>query len=151
MIDGTDLIRNSFYDIGIAVSTERGLVVPVLRDADQMSFGAVEYQIREYAGKARDKKLTPDEMSGGTFTITNGGVFGSLLSTPIPTPPQTAVLGMHTIQKRPMGINDEIVIRDMMYLALTYDHRIIDGKAAVTFLVRIKQLIEDPRAMLLDV
>ncbi len=151
MIDGTDLIRNSFYDIGIAVSTERGLVVPVLRDADQMSFGAVEYQIREYAGKARDKKLTPDEMSGGTFTITNGGVFGSLLSTPIPTPPQTAVLGMHTIQKRPMVINDEIVIRDMMYLALTYDHRIIDGKAAVTFLVRIKQLIEDPRAMLLDV
>jgi 2-oxoglutarate dehydrogenase E2 component (dihydrolipoamide succinyltransferase) len=150
MIDGTDIIHNDFFDIGIAVSTERGLVVPVLRDADQMSFAAIEYQIREYAGRARDKKLTPDEMSGGTFTITNGGVFGSLLSTPIPTPPQTAVLGMHTIQQRPVAIDGEVVIRSMMYLALTYDHRTIDGKEAVSFLSALKRLVESPETMLLD-
>ncbi len=150
MLDGTDLVKNNFYDIGIAVSTERGLVVPVLRDADSMTFAQIEDQIRSYALRAREKKLTPDEMSGGTFTITNGGVFGSLLSTPIPTPPQTAVLGMHSIQQRPMVVNGEIAVRDMMYVALTYDHRVIDGREAVSFLAKVKTEVEDPRTMLLD-
>ncbi|CAI8365722.1 MAG: Dihydrolipoyllysine-residue succinyltransferase component of 2-oxoglutarate dehydrogenase complex [Porticoccaceae bacterium UBA1117] len=133
------------------MSTERGLVVPVLRNAENMSIATVENAISNYAGKARDGKLTIDEMTGGTFTITNGGVYGSLLSTPILNPPQSAILGMHKIQQRPMAINGEVVIRPMMYLALSYDHRLIDGKDAVQFLVAIKQLIEDPAKILLEI
>jgi 2-oxoglutarate dehydrogenase E2 component (dihydrolipoamide succinyltransferase) len=151
MIEGDEILYNNFFDIGVAVSTDRGLLVPVVRDADRLSFAEIETKIRGFAQKAREKKLSPDELVGGTFTITNGGVFGSLLSTPIPNPPQTAILGMHAIQKRPVAVNDEIVIRPMMYVALTYDHRIIDGKQAVSFLVRIKELIEDPKRLLLDI
>ena len=150
-IDGTDIVYHGYQDIGVAVSTERGLVVPVLRNAENMSIATVENAISSYAGKARDGKLTIDEMTGGTFTITNGGVYGSLLSTPILNPPQSAILGMHKIQQRPMAIDGQVVIRPMMCLALSYDHRLIDGKDAVQFLVAIKQLIEDPAKILLEI
>lgn len=151
MIDGREIVYNNFYDIGVAVSTDRGLVVPVLRDADAMSFAQIEASILDMAGRARDRKIAPDELAGGTFTITNGGVFGSLLSTPLPNYPQTAILGMHAIQKRPIAVDDQVVIKPMMYVALSYDHRLIDGREAVQFLVAIKSLIEDPQALLLDV
>jgi len=150
-IDGSDIVYHGYQDIGVAVSTERGLVVPVLRNAENMSIATVENTISTYAGKARDGKLTIDEMTGGTFTITNGGVYGSLISTPILNAPQAAILGMHKIQERPMAVNGEVVIRPMMYLALSYDHRLIDGKEAVQFLVAIKQLIEDPAKILLEI
>jgi 2-oxoglutarate dehydrogenase E2 component (dihydrolipoamide succinyltransferase) len=150
-IDGSDIVYHGYQDIGVAVSTERGLVVPVLRSAENMSIATIENTISAYAGKARDGKLTIDEMTGGTFTITNGGVYGSLLSTPILNAPQAAILGMHKIQERPMAVNGEVVIRPMMYLALSYDHRLIDGKEAVQFLVVIKQLIEDPAKILLEI
>ena len=150
-IDGTDIIYHGYQDIGVAVSTERGLVVPVLRNAENMSIATIENSIGDLAGKARDGKLTIDEMTGGTFTITNGGVYGSLLSTPIINPPQTAILGMHSIQQRPVVVDGEIVIRPIMNLALSYDHRLIDGKDAVRFLVAIKQLIEDPAKILLEI
>ena len=150
-IDGTDVVYHGYQDVGVAVSTERGLVVPVLRNAENMSIATIENSITDYAGKARDGKLTIDEMTGGTFTITNGGVYGSLLSTPIINPPQTAILGMHSIQQRPVAVNGQIEIRPMMNLALSYDHRLIDGKDAVQFLVTIKQLIEDPAKILLEI
>ena len=149
-IDGNDVVYHGYQDIGVAVSTEDGLVVPVLRDADFMSIADVEAAIRDLGLKARDKKLTIDEMTGGTFTVSNGGVFGSLLSTPILNPPQTAILGMHTIKDRPVAVDGEVVIRPMMYLALSYDHRLIDGKTAVQFLVTVKELIEDPSRILLQ-
>lgn len=149
-IDGDDIIYHGYYDVGVAVSSDRGLVVPVLRDTDNMGLADIEGGIRDYAIKAREGKLSIDEMTGGTFTITNGGVFGSLLSTPIINPPQTAILGMHAINERPMAVNGEVVILPMMYLALSYDHRLIDGKDAVQFLVTIKELIEDPAMLLLD-
>lgn len=151
MIDGQEIVYNNFYDIGVAVSTERGLLVPVLRDADMMSFAGIEGTILDLAQRARDKKIAPDELAGGTFTITNGGVFGSLLSTPLPNYPQTAILGMHAIQKRPIAVDDQVVIKPMMYVALSYDHRLIDGREAVQFLVAVKTLIEDPQALLLEV
>ncbi|MGB2317494.1 MAG: 2-oxoglutarate dehydrogenase complex dihydrolipoyllysine-residue succinyltransferase [Litorivicinaceae bacterium] len=150
-IDGNDVVYHGYYDIGVAVSTERGLVVPVLRDCDRMSIAEVEGGIRSYAAAAQEGKLAIEDMTGGTFTITNGGVFGSLLSTPILNPPQTAILGMHKIQERPMAVNGQVVIQPMMYLALSYDHRMIDGKDAVQFLVAIKDMLEDPARMLLDV
>lgn len=151
-IDGDDIIYKNYYNIGVAVSTDQGLVVPVLRDADQMSFAGIEGKIGEFAGKARDGKITIDEMTGGTFTVTNGGVFGSLMSTPIINPPQVGILGMHKIQKRPMVMPDgSIEARPMMYVALTYDHRIIDGRESVSFLVKIKEAMEDPQRLLLDV
>lgn len=150
-IDEKDIIYHGFFDIGIAVSSDRGLVVPILRDVDAMSFADIENKIVEYGQKARDSKLTIDELTGGTFTITNGGIFGSLLSTPILNPPQSAILGMHKIQDRPMAINGEVVILPIMYLALSYDHRIVDGKDAVQFLVTIKNLLEDPARLLLQV
>ena len=149
-IDGDDIVYHGYYDVGVAVSSDRGLVVPVLRDTDSMGLADIEGGIRDYAIKAREGKLSIDEMTGGTFTITNGGVFGSLLSTPIINPPQTAILGMHAINERPMAVNGEVVILPMMYLALSYDHRLIDGKDAVQFLVTIKELIEDPAMLLLD-
>ncbi len=150
-IDGNDIVYHGYQDIGVAVSSERGLVVPVLRDADQMSLAEIEGGIAEYGRKARDGKLTIEEMSGGTFTLSNGGVFGSLMSTPILNPPQTAILGMHKIQERPMAVGGQVVILPMMYLALSYDHRMIDGKEAVQFLVTVKELLEDPARILLDV
>ena len=150
-IDGNDIVYHGYQDIGVAVSTEKGLVVPVLRDVDAMGLADIERGIVDYAGKARDGKLGIEEMQGGTFTITNGGTFGSLMSTPILTPPQTAILGMHKIQDRPMAINGQVEIRPMMYLALSYDHRMIDGKEAVQFLVTIKELLEDPARILLDI
>ncbi|MDG2089783.1 MAG: 2-oxoglutarate dehydrogenase complex dihydrolipoyllysine-residue succinyltransferase [Gammaproteobacteria bacterium] len=150
-IDGSDIIYHGYQDIGVAVSSPRGLVVPVLRDADAMSLACIEKSIRDYGLKARDGKLSIEEMTGGTFTISNGGVFGSLLSTPILNLPQTAILGMHKIQERPMAVNGEVKILPMMYLALSYDHRMIDGKEAVQFLVTIKELLEDPARILLDV
>ena len=150
-IDGSDIVYHGYYDIGVAVSTERGLVVPVLRDCDRMSIAEVEGGIKNFAVAAKDGKLSLDDMTGGTFTITNGGVFGSLLSTPILNPPQTAILGMHKIQERPMAVNGQVVVLPMMYLALSYDHRMIDGKDAVQFLVTIKDMLEDPARMLLDV
>lgn len=150
-IDGQDIIYHGFYDIGIAVSTERGLVVPVIRDADLLSMANIEQSISDFAGRARQGKLSMDEMQGGTFTITNGGVFGSLLATPIINPPQTAILGMHKIQDRPIAENGQVVIRPMMYLALSYDHRLIDGKDSVQFLVSIKELLEDPSRLILNV
>jgi len=150
-IDGNDIVYHGYQDIGVAVSSPRGLVVPVLRNADHLSLAQVEAQIREYGMKAQDGKLSMDEMSGGTFTISNGGVFGSLLSTPILNPPQTAILGMHKIQERPVAVNGEVQIRPMMYLALSYDHRMIDGKEAVQFLVTIKDLLEDPARILLEI
>ena len=150
-IDGNDIVYHGYYDVGVAVSTERGLVVPVLRDCDRISIAEVEDSIKNYAVAAKDGKLAIEDMTGGTFTITNGGVFGSLLSTPILNPPQTAILGMHKIQERPMAVNGQVVIQPMMYLALSYDHRMIDGKDAVQFLVAIKEMLEDPARMLLDV
>ncbi len=150
-IDGNDIVYHGYQDIGVAVSSDRGLVVPVLRDVDGMGLADVEAGIRNYGLKARDGKLGIDDMTGGTFTISNGGVFGSLLSTPIINPPQTAILGMHKIQERPMAVNGEVVILPMMYLALSYDHRMIDGKEAVQFLVTIKELLEDPARIILDV
>jgi 2-oxoglutarate dehydrogenase E2 component (dihydrolipoamide succinyltransferase) len=150
-IDGNDIVYHGYQDIGIAVSTEKGLVVPILRDTDQMGLADIENKIREYGLKGRDGKLTIEEMTGGTFTITNGGVFGSLMSTPILNPPQAAILGMHKIQERPMAVNGKVEILPMMYLALSYDHRLIDGKDSVQFLVTIKELLEDPARILLDV
>jgi len=150
-IDGTDLVYHNFFDISIAVSTPRGLVTPVLRDTDQMSMADVEKKIRELAIKGRDGKLTVDEMTGGNFTVTNGGVFGSLISTPIINLPQSAILGMHKIQDRPMAVDGKVEILPMMYLALSYDHRIVDGKGSVGFLVTIKELLEDPTRLLLDI
>jgi 2-oxoglutarate dehydrogenase E2 component (dihydrolipoamide succinyltransferase) len=150
-IDGNDMVYHGYQDIGVAVSTDRGLMVPVLRDTDSMSLADVESTIADFGKRGRDGKLGMDDMQGGTFTITNGGVFGSLMSTPILNPPQTAILGMHKIQERPMAVNGEVVILPMMYLALSYDHRMIDGKEAVQFLVTIKDLLEDPARMLLDV
>jgi len=150
-IDGSDMVYHGYQDIGVAVSTEKGLVVPVLRDVDSMGLADIESGIVEYAGKARDGKLGIEEMQGGTFTITNGGTFGSLMSTPIINPPQTAILGMHKIQDRPMAIDGQVEIRPMMYLAVSYDHRMIDGKEAVQFLVTIKELLEDPTRILLDI
>jgi len=149
-IDGTDIIYKNFYDISIAVGTDKGLVVPVLRDCDELSLGGIEKGIGALGAKARDGKLSMDDMSGGTFTISNGGVYGSLMSSPILNPPQSGILGMHKIEKRPVVVDDQIVIRPMMYLALSYDHRIVDGKEAVTFLVRVKECLEDPERMLLD-
>ncbi|MCH9827363.1 MAG: 2-oxoglutarate dehydrogenase complex dihydrolipoyllysine-residue succinyltransferase [Gammaproteobacteria bacterium] len=150
-IDGTDVVYHGYYDIGIAVSSPRGLVVPILRDADALSFAEIETAIGEYGQRAKDNKLTMEDLTGGTFSITNGGVFGSLLSTPILNPPQSAILGMHGIQQRPMVVDGEIVVRPMMYLALSYDHRIIDGREAVLFLRTIKELLEDPGRLLLQV
>lgn len=150
-IDGSDIVYHGYQDIGVAVSSPRGLVVPVLRNADHMSLAQVEAKIREFGLKAQDGKLSIDEMTGGTFTISNGGVFGSLLSTPILNPPQTAILGMHKIQERPMAVNGKVEILPMMYLALSYDHRMIDGKEAVQFLVTIKELLEDPARILLEI
>ena len=150
-IDGNDLVYKNYYDIGVAVGTPQGLVVPVLRDADTLSFAGIEKAIGDFGKKARDGKLSMDEMSGGTFTISNGGVYGSLMSTPIINPPQSAILGMHKTQDRPVAIGGKVEIRPMMYLALSYDHRIIDGREAVTFLVRVKEAIEDPQRLLLEV
>jgi 2-oxoglutarate dehydrogenase E2 component (dihydrolipoamide succinyltransferase) len=150
-IDGPDIVFQHFYDIGVAVSTERGLVVPVLRDADKLSFAGIEKAIADLAQKARDNKISVTDLQGGTFTITNGGVFGSLLSTPILNPPQSGILGMHAIQRRPVAVDDQVVIRPMMYLAFSYDHRLIDGREAVSFLVRVKECVENPDRMLLEV
>ena len=150
-IDGNEVVYHGYQDIGVAVSTDRGLVVPVLRDADQMSIAEIESGIAEYGTKARDGKLTIEEMTGGTFTITNGGVYGSLMSTPILNPPQTAILGMHSIKERPIAEEGEVVIRPMMNLALSYDHRLIDGREAVLFLVAIKDMIENPAKILLEI
>lgn len=149
-LDGDDIVYHGYYDIGVAVSSNRGLVVPVLRDTDRMSMADVEAKIREFGGKAQEGKLGLEDMVGGTFTISNGGVFGSLMSTPILNPPQTAILGMHAINDRPMAVNGEVKILPMMYLALSYDHRMIDGKEAVQFLVTLKELVEDPTMLLLD-
>jgi 2-oxoglutarate dehydrogenase E2 component (dihydrolipoamide succinyltransferase) len=150
-IEGTDIIYHNYYDIGIAVSTERGLMVPIVRDVDQMSFADFEKELGEIAGRAQAGTIGMEELTGGTFTITNGGIFGSMMSTPILNQPQSAILGMHSIQKRPMVVDDEIVVRPMMYLALTYDHRIIDGKDSVQFLVKVKELLEDPGRLLLEI
>jgi 2-oxoglutarate dehydrogenase E2 component (dihydrolipoamide succinyltransferase) len=150
-LDGSDIVYHGYQDIGVAVSSPRGLVVPVLRNADNMGLAQVEKEIREYGEKARDGKLAIEDMTGGTFTISNGGVFGSLLSTPILNPPQTAILGMHKIQERPMAVDGQVVVLPMMYLALSYDHRMIDGKEAVQFLVTIKDLLEDPTRLLLEI
>ncbi len=149
-IDGQELVQRHYYDIGIAVGTDRGLMVPVLRDCDQMGFGTIEKAIAQYAQNARDGTISLDDLQGGCFTVTNGGIYGSLLSTPILNPPQSGILGMHKIQKRPMVIGDQILVRPMMYLALSYDHRVVDGKEAVTFLVHVKDCIENPATMLLD-
>ncbi|HYM18470.1 MAG TPA: 2-oxo acid dehydrogenase subunit E2, partial [Micropepsaceae bacterium] len=149
-IDGDDIVYKNYYDIGVAVSTERGLVVPVVRDADALSLAEIEKQIAEFGARARDNKLKLEELLGGTFTISNGGVFGSLMSTPILNMPQSGILGMHKIQNRPVAVGDKIEIRPMMYLALSYDHRLVDGREAVTFLVRVKENLEDPQRLLLD-
>jgi 2-oxoglutarate dehydrogenase E2 component (dihydrolipoamide succinyltransferase) len=149
-LDGNDIVYHEFYDIGVAVSTDRGLMVPVLRSAELMSFAEIEVAVGAYAQKARDGSITLEELSGGTFTLTNGGVFGSLMSTPILNPPQVAILGMHKIQERPMVVDGEIKVRPMMYLALTYDHRIVDGRESVQFLVAIKEALEDPARLLLQ-
>ncbi len=150
-IDGEDILYHGYFDIGIAVSTDRGLVVPILRDADQLDFAEIEKKISDFASKAREGMLSLEDLQGGTFTITNGGIFGSLLSTPLLNPPQSAILGMHAIKKRPMVVNDEIVIRPMMYLALTYDHRLIDGREAVLFLRTIKEILEAPERLFLGI
>lgn len=150
MIDGDEIVTFKSYDIGVAVSTERGLMVPVIRNCDQLNFGGIEKEIEVYAKKARDGSISIDDLRGGSFTITNGGIFGSLLSTPILNPPQSAILGMHSIVKRAVVVDDEIAIRPMMYVALSYDHRIVDGKEAVLFLVHLKQSLEDPSRLLLD-
>jgi 2-oxoglutarate dehydrogenase E2 component (dihydrolipoamide succinyltransferase) len=149
-IQGDEMILKHYFDIGVAVGASEGLVVPVLRDADRMSFAEIESQIRGFAKKAEDGTLSLADLKGGTFTITNGGVFGSLVSTPILNPPQVGILGLHKIQDRPVAVNGQVVVRPMMYTALTYDHRIVDGSEAVRFLVRIKELVEDPGALLLD-
>jgi len=150
-VDGTDIVYHGYYDIGIAVGSPRGLVVPILRNADELSFADIEKAIRQYGQKAQDGSLSYEELSCGTFTISNGGVYGSMLSTPILNPPQSGILGMHNIIQRPVAENGEVVIRPMMYLALSYDHRIVDGKDAVQFLVSIKQNLEDPARLLLDI
>ena len=149
-IDGTDLIYKNHYDIGVAVGTEKGLVVPVVRDAETLSLAGIEKAIGALGKKARDGQLSIDDMQGGTFTISNGGVYGSLMSTPILNAPQSGILGMHKIQDRPMVVGGQIVVRPMMYLALSYDHRVVDGQGAVTFLVKVKDYIEDPQRLLLD-
>jgi 2-oxoglutarate dehydrogenase E2 component (dihydrolipoamide succinyltransferase) len=149
MLEGNDLVYNHRYHIGIAVSLEQGLVVPVVRDADRLTFAAIEARIAELAQAAKDKRLSPEDLAGGTFSITNGGVFGSLLSTPIPAFPQTGILGMHAIQKRPVVVDDQVAIRPMMYVALTYDHRVIDGRDAIGFLCTVKALLEQPERLLL--
>jgi 2-oxoglutarate dehydrogenase E2 component (dihydrolipoamide succinyltransferase) len=150
-LDGDEIVLNNFFDIGVAISTDKGLLVPVLRDADQLSFAGIEKAIAGYAKKARDGKIQMSDLDGGVFTITNGGTFGSLLSTPILNPPQCGILGMHTIQERPVAIAGRVEIRPMMYVALTYDHRLVDGKEAVTFLVTVKEIVENPAAVLLEV
>jgi 2-oxoglutarate dehydrogenase E2 component (dihydrolipoamide succinyltransferase) len=150
-IDGGDVVTNHYYDIGIAVSTDRGLVVPVLRDADRLSMSEVEARIADFSRRAQDRTLQLSDLTGAVFTISNGGVFGSMMSTPILNPPGSAILGMHAIKKRPVVVDDEITVRPMMYLALSYDHRIIDGREAVTFLRRIVECIEDPERMLLEI
>ncbi len=150
-IDGNEVVYQNYFDIGVAVSTEKGLMVPVVRDADHLSFAAIEKAIGAYATKAREGTISVDDLRGGTFTITNGGIFGSMLSTPILNPPQSGILGMHAIKKRPVVVNDQIVIRPMMYLALSYDHRLIDGREAVSFLVRVKDCLEDPERLMLGV
>jgi 2-oxoglutarate dehydrogenase E2 component (dihydrolipoamide succinyltransferase) len=150
-IEGDDIVYKNYYDMGVAVSTEKGLIVPVLRDADKLSLAAIEAGIHDFGIRARDGKLKLEELQGGTFTISNGGVFGSLMSTPILNAPQSGILGMHKIQPRPMAIDDKVVIRPMMYLALSYDHRMVDGREAVTFLVRVKENLEDPQRLLLDI
>jgi len=149
-IDGTDVIENHFYDIGVAIGTEKGLIVPVLRDCDQKSFARIEQDILDYAKKGKEGKIAIEDLQGGVFTISNGGTYGSLLSTPILNPPQSGILGMHTIQQRPVALNGHVVIRPMMYLALSYDHRLVDGKEAVTFLIRIKDALEAPHRLLLE-
>jgi 2-oxoglutarate dehydrogenase E2 component (dihydrolipoamide succinyltransferase) len=149
-IDGQDLVYKNYYHIGIAVGTEKGLVVPVVRDADDLSVAGIEKKIADFGKRARDGKLSIDEMQGGTFTITNGGIYGSLMSTPILNAPQSGILGMHRIEDRPVVRNGQVVVRPMMYLALSYDHRIVDGKEAVTFLVRVKDALEDPARLVLD-
>jgi 2-oxoglutarate dehydrogenase E2 component (dihydrolipoamide succinyltransferase) len=149
-IDGDDVVYKNHYDVGVAVGTEQGLVVPVVRNADRMSFAEIEKMIAEYGRRARDGKLTIEELSGGTFTISNGGIYGSLMSTPILNPPQSGILGMHKIERRPVALGDKIEIRPMMYVALSYDHRIVDGREAVTFLVRIKECVEDPSRILFE-
>ena len=150
-IQGDEMILKHYYDIGVAVGASEGLVVPVLRDADALSFSEIERQIREFAKRAEDGTLSLADLKGGTFTITNGGVFGSLLSTPILNPPQVGILGLHAIQQRPVALNGQVVIRPMMYVALTYDHRLVDGREAVTFLKRVKECVESPARILLDV
>ena len=149
-LDGDDLVYHHFYDIGVAISTDQGLLVPIVRDADKLHFAEIESVIADYAERARSKKIKIDELTGGTFTITNGGVFGSMLSTPIPAYPQTAILGMHAIKKRPVVVDDKIVIRPIMYVALSYDHRVIDGKKAISFLMAVKNYIEEPDKLLLE-
>jgi 2-oxoglutarate dehydrogenase E2 component (dihydrolipoamide succinyltransferase) len=146
-MDGDEIISPQFVDVGIAVSTPKGLMVPIVRNAESKSIPQIELEIKELAGKARNKKISVDELTGGTFTITNGGVFGSLLSTPIINPPQSAILGMHNIQERPVAIDGQVVIRPMMYIALSYDHRIIDGKDSVGFLVKVKEFLENPERL----
>jgi len=150
-VDGDDIVYKNYYDIGVAVGTEQGLVVPVVRDADRLGFADVEKRIADLGRRARDGKLTIDELTGGTFTISNGGVYGSLMSMPILNPPQSGILGMHKIQNRPMAIGDKIEIRPMMYITMSYDHRIVDGREAVTFLVRLKECIEEPERLILDI
>jgi 2-oxoglutarate dehydrogenase E2 component (dihydrolipoamide succinyltransferase) len=149
-IDGQDIVYHGYYDIGIAVSTERGLVVPIIRNADRLGLAGLEKAIGDFAQRARNNQITIDDMTGGTFTITNGGVFGSLLATPILNPPQAGILGMHKIEERPIAENGQVVIRPMMYIALSYDHRLIDGKESVQFLVTLKELLEDPARLVLD-
>ncbi len=150
-LDGADIVYHNYCNIGVAVSTERGLMVPVLRDAQVMTFAQIETRIHALAEKARTGQISVDDLQGGTFTITNGGIFGSLLSTPLLNPPQTGILGLYAIQKRPVALDDQVVIRPMMYLALSYDHRLIDGREAVGFLVRVKECVESPERLLLDV
>ena len=148
-LDGDSLVQNNYYDIGVAVSTPKGLMVPVIRDCDQLGMADIEKQIAAVAQRARDGKITLDDLSGGVFTITNGGIFGSMLSTPIINPPQSAILGLHAINEKPIAVNGQVVIRPMMYLAVSYDHRVVDGKEAVTFLMKVKQAIEDPARLLI--
>ena len=148
-LEGEELVENHYFDIGVAVGTERGLVVPVIRNAEQKSFAQIEQDILDYAGKAREGKIKLEDLSGGVFTISNGGIYGSLLSTPILNPPQSGILGMHKIQERPVAEKGQVVIRPMMYLALSYDHRVVDGKEAVTFLIRVKECLESPARLLL--
>jgi 2-oxoglutarate dehydrogenase E2 component (dihydrolipoamide succinyltransferase) len=150
-IRDTDIVYHNFFDIGVAIASERGLVVPVLRNAERLSFADIERAIGDFANRSKEGKLKPTELEGGTFTITNGGVFGSLFSTPIINPPQTGILGMHSIQERPVAVNGQVVIRPMMYVALTYDHRIVDGREAVMFLRRLKEAIENPAQMLIEI